>query len=108
MKLFDYMWFGKTVADRRKEIWQMLSGGKAPEKVFLIVLPEAPTRVLDIMSASMLKNSRFFDAGDRIIAAAGSEEEARQLSSSILTMVHKRFGTPDIRRYIDLCEKEMS
>lgn len=107
MRVFKYLWTGKNVADLRKEIVAKLNCGEVPGDVYLISVPQSSANLLDIMKSSMLKIGYNRDSTDIIIGAAGSLEEAYALSGEILAMVNRRFGAPDIRRYLRLCEEEL-
>ena len=105
MNCFRYRWNGESISDKRKEVMQQLKRNRLPKTVYALVLPENDSSLLNIITGNYLKQDYYKKSGMTVVGAAGSKEEAMELSAQILDMIYKRNGNFDLKAYIREAEE---
>ena len=100
MKIFRYMWTASSLDLKRKKLLEELKQGSVSGTVYLVVLPESSSHVLDILKVDKI-NKTWLDVTDSwVIGAASDKEEAEDLAGGIVSRAVKATGQADVRAYL--------
>ena len=84
MKYWRRMWISPSLESGKTKLFRELKSGRLKTSVWLIALSESSGHLLDIYPGKALRQKYFRKSGQMVIGAAGTKEEAEELSASIL------------------------
>jgi len=84
MKYWRRMWVTPSLESGKAKLFRELKAGRPKKSVWLVALSESPGHLLDIYPGKALRQKYFRKSRQTVIAAAGTKEEAEELSASIL------------------------
>ena len=100
MKVFRYMWTTSSLDGRRQKLFQELKEGSAESGVFILVLCNDHSRIMDIYASKYLRDEHIRDQDAWIIGAGATKEEACELAGSIVSLAVKNTGRADVYDYL--------
>lgn len=96
MKFWRRMWFTPSVESDKARICRLLKAGKPVKQVFLVVLSDAPGRLIDIYPSDVLKYRFYRRSKEIVIGISGDKGEAEELACGIIAGVYQTAGNFDI------------
>lgn len=92
MKYWRRMWLTPSLESGKTKLFREFKAGRPDKSVWLVALSESPGHILDIYPGKTLRQKYYKKSGQVVIAAAGSKEEAEELSASILYSSFMQYG----------------
>ncbi|MBR6405215.1 MAG: hypothetical protein IKS18_03370 [Lachnospiraceae bacterium] len=92
MKYWRSMWLTPSLESGKTKLFRELKAGRPDRSVWLIALSESPGHLLDIYPGKTLRQKHYKKSEQIVIAAAGTKEEAEELSCSILYSCYMQSG----------------
>ncbi len=84
MKYWRRMWISPSLEAGKVRLFRKFKSGRPDRSVWLIALSESSGHLLDIIPGKALRQKYFRKSAQTVIGAAGTKEEAEELSASIL------------------------